>query len=61
MPVPATTGGSMRFSSTVSVANIPRSSGTKPIPAWAVRWSGTSIMSRPSKKDLALALANDGP
>ena len=32
------------------VAKMPRSSGTKPMPAWAVRWRGRRIRSWPSKR-----------
>src|SRR5690606_12681165 len=56
MPPLATTGGSVRFSSTVRLAKMPRSSGTKPMPVRAILCSGTRMIEFCSKKTSPLRL-----
>src|SRR6266850_2448467 len=49
-PPARTTGGSKRFSSTVRLAKIPRSSGQNASPSRAMRFDSRSMSSRPSRR-----------
>ena len=51
MPPSATTGGSSRFSATVRLAKMPRSSGTKPMPRVRRRCSGSRHQVRAGEGD----------
>ena len=50
MPPGRTAGGSSRFSSTLRLAKIPRSSGQNAMPSRAIRFDGSPIVSVPSKR-----------